>query len=66
MTSQYHYVVMYDTDTAEFSIDIETRMAVMPDGAIFNKETQEWELDDEETDDYLQVEEALSKIVRSS
>tara|TARA_R110000822_G_scaffold78035_2_gene186985 strand:- start:928 stop:1101 length:174 start_codon:yes stop_codon:yes gene_type:complete len=56
---------MYDTNTAEFSIDIETRMAVMSDGAIFNKETQEWELDDEDTDDYLQIEEALSKIVRS-
>jgi hypothetical protein len=65
MTSQYHYVVMYDTDSKEFLIDIETRLAVMPEGAIFNKQTQEWEVDDEETDDYLQVEEALSKIVRS-
>jgi hypothetical protein len=65
MTSQYHYVVMYDTDSKEFLIDIETRLAAMPEGAIFNKQTQEWEVDDEETDDYLQVEEALSKIVRS-
>jgi hypothetical protein len=66
MTSQYHYVVMYDTDSKEFLIDIETRMAVMPEGAIFNKQTQEWEVDDEDTDDYLQIEEVLSKIVRSS
>jgi hypothetical protein len=65
MTSQYHYVVMYDTDSKEFLIDIETRMAVMPEGAIFNKQTQEWEVDDEDTDDYLQIEEVLSKIVRT-
>jgi hypothetical protein len=63
MATQYHYVVMYDNETKEFSIDIDTRIAVMPDGAVFDTETQGWLVDDEDNDDYLEVEDTLSQII---
>jgi hypothetical protein len=54
---------MYDNETKEFSIDIDTRIAVMPDGAVFDTETQGWLVDDEDNDDYLEVEDTLSQII---
>ena len=46
---QYHFVVMYDIETGEFQMDYDTQDAVFSDGPVFDKETQEWRLlEDEE------------------
>jgi hypothetical protein len=50
---QYHFVVMYDCETGEFQLDYETQGAVFSDGPVFDKDTQEWRLleDDEWEED---------------
>ncbi len=63
MATQYHYVVMYDEKIKEFFIDIDTRIAVMPDGAVFDTETRGWSVDDEDNDNYLEMQYKLSQII---
>lgn len=50
---QYHWVVCYDAETAEFTLDYDTMSAVFPDGTVFDKRTDEWRLleDDEWQED---------------
>ena len=42
MSKQYHFVVQFDTETNEFSLDIDTLNANFNSGVIFDTETQEW------------------------
>ena len=62
MSKQYHYVVMYDTETEEFSVDVDTRLAVMPNGAVWT-ESQGWITDDEDSDNYVEIEDSLAKLI---
>ena len=39
--TQYHYVVVYDTETGEFELDYETQGAVFGNGPVFEKDKQE-------------------------
>jgi hypothetical protein len=47
MSKQYHFVVQFDTDTNEFSLDIDTLNAVFNNGVIFDTHEQEWVADPE-------------------
>jgi hypothetical protein len=47
MSKQYHFVVQFDTDTNEFSLDIDTLNAVFSNGVIFDTHEQEWVADPE-------------------
>lgn len=42
MSKQYHFVVQFDTETNEFSLDIDTLNANFNSGVIFDTTTQEW------------------------
>lgn len=55
MSKQYHYVVMFDEDTKEWSIEWDTTdiMLEQVEGTIFDTKTTEWtpSSDDEDTQD---------------
>lgn len=55
MAKQYHYVVMFDEDTKEWSIEWDTTdiMLEQVEGTIFDTKTTEWtpSSDDEDTQD---------------
>jgi hypothetical protein len=59
---QYHYVVMYDENTDEFSIDVDTTMTLFENGVAFDPTHQEWHLNDELMEaDYVDYEQMLSE-----
>lgn len=64
MAKQYHFVVQFDTETKEFSLDIDTLTAKFHSGVMFDKDTQEWisssDADDYEQTDYLAKEDILA------
>lgn len=43
MAKQHHFVVVFDEDTNEFSMDWETASTRFADGNVWNKGTDEWE-----------------------
>lgn len=43
MSKQHHFVVMFDEENQEFSMDWETTATKFDDGNVWNSETQEWE-----------------------
>jgi hypothetical protein len=60
---QYHFVVQFDTETNEFSLDIDTLYANFRNGIIFDKDQQEWVVDPEVDNlegGYLDAENVLS------
>jgi hypothetical protein len=63
MSKQYHFVVQFDTETNEFSLDIDTLYANFRNGIIFDKDQQEWVVDPEADNlegGYLDAENVLS------
>lgn len=59
---QYHYVVVYDDKTNQFSVDVDTTMSVFSEGEAFDPETQEWHnLDELMEADYVDYEELLAE-----
>ena len=60
MPKQFHFVVQYDTDTREFSLDLDTLYAKFPEGFVFDKDTQEWESAEPDEQEYLNHEDFLS------
>jgi hypothetical protein len=68
VAKQYHYVVCYDAETNEFTLDYDTMSAKFDDEVIYNTETEEWE-DLQESDwendnsDYNLAGDLLYKIV---
>jgi hypothetical protein len=44
MSKQYHFVVMYDTETKQFEIDYETMSSQFDDGIVYDTSTGEWEI----------------------
>jgi hypothetical protein len=43
MAKQYHYVVCYDTETKQFSLDPESLDNNFHNGEVWNEEAGEWE-----------------------
>jgi hypothetical protein len=39
---QYHFVVTYDCETAEFFVDYETTSTMFHDAPVFDKSSDEW------------------------
>ena len=69
MAKQYHYVVMFDTETNEWSIEWDTTdiMLEQVEGTIFDKDTTEWTLSsvDEDTEqDYRDTSDILADILK--
>lgn len=67
MSKQYHYIVTYDTDTKEFTMDYEVEL---PNGAVWDKENEWWRtLEDHEweddTSDYNRAGDALAFTIRT-
>ena len=56
MAKQFHYVVMFDTDTKEWGIEWDTTdvMLEQSQGTVFDTETGEWETN--ATDEVLEEE----------
>ena len=69
MAKQYHYVVMFDTETNEWSIEWDTTdiMLEQVEGTVFDKDTTEWTISsvDEDTEqDYRDTSDILADILR--
>lgn len=64
MTKQYHYVVCYDTETKQFSLDPETLSSKFYDEAVWNEEAGNWisfqETEELETD-FVAIEDKLAE-----
>ena len=41
---EFHYILMYDTETKEWTLDEDSEGFRFPNGNIWNKNTNEWEL----------------------
>ena len=41
---EFHYILMYDTETKKWILDEDSEEARFPEGNIWNKNTNEWEL----------------------
>ena len=69
MAKQYHFVVVYDTETDEFEADYDTQEAKFDDRPIYDTESGEWEDYGEELDDdnstYNRAADALYFALRS-
>ena len=52
MAKQYHFVLMFDDETKELSIDWDTTQIALEEdrGTIFDTDTQDWELGFDEAD----------------
>ena len=63
---QYHYVVMFDTETKEFSVDIDTTMARFGEEPLFDTEQDAWVSLTPPVNiaNYYLVEDALARSVR--
>ena len=69
MAKQYHYVVMFDEDTKEWSIEWDTTdiMLEQVEGTIFDKDKAEWTTcqEDENTEnDYRDTSDILADILK--
>lgn len=67
MSKQYHFVVVYDTDTKRWSVDPETLDANFPNGEVWDTTAEEWEgfrNTDELSEDFISREDVLSEILR--
>lgn len=41
---EYHYILMYSTETGKWYLDVDSEGVRFPEGNIWNATTQEWEL----------------------
>lgn len=69
MAKQHHYVVMFDEDTKEWSIEWDTTdiMLEQVEGTVFDKDTTEWTMSnvDETTEqDYRDTSDILADILK--
>jgi len=60
MAKQFHFIVRA-YENGEMSIDYDTALAVMPNGAIYNEQTEEWESEFDHSTAYEKLSEKLSK-----
>lgn len=59
---QYHYVICYDTDTKEFSVDVETMLSRFDGNPVFDNVLGFWQggFETSELEEYLAIEEHLA------
>jgi hypothetical protein len=62
MAKQFHFVVMA-TEDGKLSVDYDTALAVMPDGAVWDEITQEWESEFDHSTVYEELSEKLHKLL---
>lgn len=65
MAKQHHFVVVFDEDTKEFSMDWDTVSSRFADGNVWNKDTDYWEsasINDEDDSNYYK-QEALDAVL---
>lgn len=65
MSKQYHFVVVYDTDTKEWSVEPDVSMN-FDSGDVWDNDTQEWEFNTCETDEQIAITRAVEKIMRDA
>lgn len=62
MSKQYHFMVCYDMDSNEFSLDIDTLQTYMIDGIVWDADAQDWVADMSAHDmDYRAKEDILAR-----
>lgn len=65
MSHQYHYVVMFDTETKEFSVDVDTTLARFTNEPVFDTGKDAWvETTPVSLMSYLSVEDELAKLLK--
>jgi hypothetical protein len=52
---QFHFTVFWDHDTAKWTVDNETCVAVMPDGTVYDRDAENWMILPEELESYDQA-----------
>jgi hypothetical protein len=62
---QYHFVVMYDTETKSWSTSPDVSIN-FDNGDVWNEETQEWEFNILETEEADEITNAIGKIMSES
>ena len=65
MSKQYHFVVVYDTETKEWSTEPDVSMN-FDSGDVWDNETQEWEFNTLETPEANAITDAIAKIMREA
>jgi starvation-inducible outer membrane lipoprotein len=65
MSKQYHFVVVYDTDLKEWSVEPDVSMN-FDSGDVWNNETQEWEFNTCDTKEQVAITDAIAKIMREA
>jgi hypothetical protein len=62
MSNQYHFVVMYDTETKSWSASPDVSLN-FDSGDVWNEETQEWSFNTLETEEANAITNAIGKIM---
>ena len=65
MIKQYHFVVVYDTETKEWSTEPDVSMN-FDSGDVWDNETQEWEFNTCDTPEQNAITDAIAKIMRDA
>ena len=65
MSNQYHFVVMYDTETKSWSASPDVSIN-FDSGDVWNEETQEWSFNTLETEEANAITDAIAKIMNDS
>ena len=65
MSKQYHFVVVYDTDTKEWSVEPEVSMN-FDSGDVWDNDTEEWEFNTYENPEQVSITNAIAKIMREA
>lgn len=65
MSNQYHFVVMYDTETKSWSASPDVSLN-FDSGDVWNEETQEWSFNTLETEEANAITDAIGKIMSES
>jgi len=65
MSKQYHFVVVYDTETKEWSTEPDVSMN-FDSGDVWDTKTQEWEFNTCDTPEQNAITNAISKIMSNA
>jgi hypothetical protein len=65
MSKQYHFVVVYDTETKEWSTEPDVSMN-FDSGDVWDNDTQEWEFNTCDTPEQNAITDAIAKIMRDA
>jgi hypothetical protein len=69
MSKQYHFVVFYDSETEEFTLDYDTQDERFNGEPVWNEETGEWEslgeVWEDDNSDYNRAGDALYRALRT-